>query len=109
MEHRKIFILNKLAELEKELKNLELWSSSTLTEEQKNSSAPFGCDLMDFHEWLQHILIPKLRLMIQENQSLPATMDTASMAEYVYRSDALKYQRLIVILKTLDRSVKSCG
>lgn len=109
MESRKNFILNKLGELENELKSLELWSSSALTDEQKNSSAPFGCDLMDFHEWLQHILIPKLRLMIQENQSLPVSMDTASMAEYVYRSEFSKYQRLIVILKTLDRSVKNCG
>jgi uncharacterized protein YqcC (DUF446 family) len=108
MESKKLFILSKLTELEDELRNLELWTRETLTEEQLRSSAPFGCDVMDFHEWLQHMMIPRLKQIIEKGEKVPFKMDTASMAEYVYRDDISKYRRLIVILKTLDRAVKVC-
>ncbi len=106
MDNRRSFILKKINELEQELKVLSLWSDHPLTDEQMASTAPFGCDVMDLHQWLQHIFIPKFKILIESDQSLPSDMNIASMAEYVYRDDLSRHHRLILILKSLDRAVK---
>lgn len=108
MNRSREFVLHKLEELEQELKTLGLWGNEPLTEEQMSSSAPFGCDLMDFHQWLQHLFIPKLAVILRRETEMSIRMSVAEMAEYVYRDEAQKYSRLIGILKVLDRSVNMC-
>lgn len=106
MVNNKNFVISELlSNLEEELKSLSLWSNSFLTDEQLASTAPFGCDVMDFHQWLQHIFINKMNIIIKSNSELPRNMAIAPMAEYLYKEEVHKYRKLIGILRKLDRVV----
>ncbi len=88
-----------------ELESLSLWSENSLTDLQLSSTAPFGCDVMDFHEWLQHIFYTKMKAIINSSLDLPTKMAIAPMAKYVYKEQLYKHRKLIGILLKLDRVI----
>jgi uncharacterized protein YqcC (DUF446 family) len=75
-----IFLLD---ELELALKKKQLWLSTPPSVSALASSAPFCCDTMRFEQWLQFVLINKLRILIEQNQPLPANANIAAMAQHV--------------------------
>ena len=69
-----------LSELERVMKSSNLWQLEDLPESAFHSSAPFCCDTMTFQQWLQFVLIPKLRECCK-TKTLPSQMGVAAMAE----------------------------
>ena len=59
-----------LKALEKEMRSLDLWSSTPPAEQALASSMPFCYDTLDFSEWLQWIFIPRLHLLLYETLPL---------------------------------------
>lgn len=53
------------------MKNLGYWSASTVSKEALSSQQPFCCDTMTFSQWLQFVLIAKLKMLINTKQALP--------------------------------------
>lgn len=97
-------ITKKLEHLEQELKALELWGGSAKIPslEQLSSSAPFCLDTLEFHEWLEYILIARLRQLIAAEEALPEAMMVHTYAQERYRGEWGKYRKLIGLLKELD-------
>ena len=62
---------------------------------------PFCCDTLQFEQWLQFVLIPKLHHILALNQTLPANASIAPMGEHLWQSDPTKH-KLIGLLKQLD-------
>lgn len=103
-----IAIINILDELEQELKALDLWHGKLgrPAESAFLSKTPFCLDTMEFHQWLEYVLIAKLREIIDLELDLPATMITHTMAQEYYRGQWERYKNLIKILRKLDSHFK---
>ena len=97
-------ILAVLSDIEAELKELSLWQgeSGRPATAALNAPAPFGLGVMEFHEWLEYVLLPRLREMIEDQRELPSSLLTHPMAEEVWRGKWGQYRRLIGHLRRLD-------
>lgn len=100
-------VLSKIQDLEKELRFLELWGGveKMPEEERLNSTAPFGVGVIEFHEWLEYVLIFKLRAMIENEMPLPEKISTHIFAQVNYREEQEKFNKLINILRELDLAI----
>ena len=94
----------KLEHLEQELKALELWGGAQQVPsvELLSSSQPFCLDTLEFHQWLEYILIARLRELIASQQALPRAMMVHTYAQEQYRGQWGKYRKLIGLLQELD-------
>ena len=97
-----IILLN---ELQSELKLAGLWSDTEPSKAPLSSIQPFGLDTLTFYEWLQFVLVKKLRLICDRRESLPDSSDVTTMAEEVFKSDEITAPAVIRILITVDRFI----
>ncbi len=106
---RHIEILLVLEQIEAELKTLALWGGSEgrPQDEAFLSTAPFCIDSMDFHQWLEYVLIVRLKEILENELELPSQMSVHPMAQEVYRGQWGKYRNLISHLRTLDNLVSA--
>ena len=65
-----------LDEIEHELQALEHWGGEKKRPRAQAflSTAPFCIDTMEFHQWLEYVLVAKMRQMIKEGKPLPSKM-----------------------------------
>lgn len=85
-----------------ELQQLEFWSAVSPSTQALKSSAPFCCDMMPLHSWLQFIFIPKMQHLIANQQPLPSKIAIAPFAEVAYAKDSHRTRNLIAILIAID-------
>ncbi|MFL2495769.1 MAG: YqcC family protein [Porticoccaceae bacterium] len=97
--------MNLLNELQTELKLAGLWSDTEPSKAPLSSIQPFGLDTLTFYEWLQFVLVKKLRLICDRRESLPDSSDVTTMAEEVFKSDEITAPAVIRILITVDRFI----
>jgi uncharacterized protein YqcC (DUF446 family) len=71
----------RLAELEKLLRDSQLWSATAPPGQALASQQPFAWDTLSFDQWLQFIFIPKLLAMVAREAPLPTNSGVAPMAE----------------------------
>lgn len=98
-----------LEALTRELTSLNLWQVKAPSIVALNSSAPFCCDTLAFEQWLQFIFIPKLSLMITEQQRLPSTIALTPMAEEAFQSLASNTEALMEIILKIDNTLTMQG
>lgn len=96
-----------LAELENELKQLDLWCASPPDITAMNSTAPFCCDTMPLEGWLQYIFIPRMQALIVAKLALPAKISIHPMAEEAFKGQAIKTHHLLNIIKRIDSNLTS--
>ncbi len=94
-----------LAELEIELKLINLWSASPPDATAMNSTTPFCCDTMPLENWLQYIFIPRLQALIAAQAALPNKISVHPMAEEAFKSQGATAQPLLSIIKRIDNSL----
>ncbi|MCL1084896.1 YqcC family protein [Shewanella glacialipiscicola] len=91
----------KLDQIAQALKEAELWSELAPSADAMASTAPFACDLMPLEQWLQFVLLPRMRNLIDTAAPLPTQIAIAPMAEHVWQNMPLR-QNLIGVLNELD-------
>ncbi len=96
-----IAIAELLIDIEKELRDLQLWDSEMISEEALASEQPFAIDTMTFPQWLQFIFLPRMYYMI-EQQQLPANCGIAPIAEQYFSVLNLPSSHLIAHLQKMD-------
>lgn len=94
-----------LLALELELRRLELWSENPATEAQLNSTEPFCIDTMTFPEWVQFVLISRLKIIIQQGAELPKVSGIAPMAEEYFKGEAINAEAFILSVKKFDQLI----
>lgn len=101
----KDIILAKLQDIEDDLKKLNLWGGlkNRPKEEAFLSHEPFCLDTMEFHQWLEYVLIDKFKYLIENNLDLPSNLLLHTIAEEYYRGEWRKYRSLIHTLRELDK------
>ncbi|WP_456446469.1 YqcC family protein [Thiolapillus sp.] len=97
-----------LQRMEKELRALGWWSEQPPDAHALASTAPFCHDRMDFHQWLQWVLIPGFQRLIEQESALPEECAIAPMAEMAWREeDPARIRNLVRILREFDQQVSS--
>jgi uncharacterized protein YqcC (DUF446 family) len=91
-----------LLDIECELRRLDLWQEDTPSEEALASEQPFALDSLDFHQWLQFILLPKMHHLVLHRLALPSACNMAPMAEQVYQDKTDLMTSLLTHLQKLD-------
>ena len=93
-----------LLDIESELKALGLWQEEEIDPQLLSSTEPFCCDTLNFEQWLQFILIPKMHALLTQQQPLPTKASITPMAEHVWHNQADKLP-LIELLRSFDDSL----
>ena len=97
-------IVGLLNELEAELKRLALWQEGPVDPALLESQAPFCCDTLRFEQWLQFVLLPRMRALLEANQPLPTAIALCPMAEESL-DHRLDIGRLINVLADIDETL----
>ena len=96
----------KIAEIEEEMKRLGLWQEGPLREEQYEFRQAFAADTMTFTQWLQFILIPRVKEIIEAGGEFPSKSEVGAKAfrEFVMwpAYGNLDAERLLGLLNEFD-------
>lgn len=98
-------ILSLLLEIEREMRTLDLWSETMPSAEALMSQQPFCVDTLEFHQWVQWLLLPRMEQIVIEQLPLPANCDIAPMAEEAFKQLDAETDRLLRLISNLDSSV----
>lgn len=96
-------VADRLLAIEIQLRQMNCWQSEPLAAEKYLSSEPFCLDTMSFEQWLQFVLVARLKQLVEDDQPLPTVSGVAPMAEEHYRSSSGPGQTLIRELAELDK------
>src|SRR5690606_14910863 len=91
-----------LIDVEKELRELQLWEAQAPSAEALASTQPFAVDTLNFAQWLQFIFVPRLYEMLESRAPLPTTSGVAPMAEEYFQTQSLYSAPLITQLQRID-------
>lgn len=94
-----------LGELESTMKTLGLWSSVCPSHESLDSVEPFGYDKLELQEWLQWIMIPRFRALLDSHGALPTVSNVAEYAEMKFANP--KFTPVIADLRNVDSCINN--
>lgn len=90
-----------LEDLEMAMQASNLWSSAVPSPQALTSKAPFACDSLYFEQWLQFIFIPKMRALVESQQTLPKFSAILPMAEESWKNKT-GVNHVLAIIKSCD-------
>ena len=98
-------IIQALSNIEIELKRLKLWSDgkNRPVDEAFLSTTPFFMDSMEFHQWLEFVLIPRFYTLIKNGEALPSGVKIHPYAQEIYRGKWQEYKHLIQKIIEFDK------
>jgi uncharacterized protein YqcC (DUF446 family) len=96
-------VAGSLLQIEIELRRLGAWDSQPPSEEALRSTAPFCVDTLTFTQWLQFVFVERMKVIIENDNPLPAVSGIAPMAEEYYRGREQFARELIRELERIDR------
>jgi len=94
----------KIAEIEDEMKRVDLWQSEPLQPEQYQFTRAFGGDTMSFEQWLQFIFIPRVKGIIESRDTFPTSSSVGTYAarEWGWSPLGIDTNRLGTLLSEFD-------
>ncbi|MFC4656821.1 YqcC family protein [Rheinheimera marina] len=74
-----------LDQIEAELKALQLWSPNPPDAAALQSTLPFCYDTMPLQQWLQYVLLPRMRALVEGGLPLPGQISICPIAEEAFK------------------------
>lgn len=102
MNNIHVIVAEILMDIEKELRQLQLWDSEMISAESLASEQPFAIDTMTFPQWLQFIFLPRMYFLLDEELALPNNSGIAPIAEQYFSVLSLSSSPLVAHLKKID-------
>ena len=102
MDKRFPEIADHLLLIERELRVLGWWKDLRPGDEALASREPFCVDTLDFDQWLQWIFLPRMKVILEQNQPLPNASGILEMAQMVYAGRAQETRHLQALLAQFD-------
>ena len=93
-----------LLSLQKTMLIADHWSDTGISAKALNSQQPFCLDTMNFNQWLQFVLIPRMQTLIDGQQTLPSFIKGQGiepMASQFYSNETVD-QNIIQLIRQLD-------
>lgn len=88
--------------IREELQAQGLWDAEPPSTEALQSTQPFAVDTLDFHQWLQFIMIPEFEHRLAKDMPLPSGFSISPMAEEAWRGKWAERRELILLLREFD-------
>lgn len=100
---RTVQIKQQIQRIESIMQALDLYSQQRPDDRAFASTAPFCYDTMSFLEWLQWVMFPRTREMIDKSLPLPTVCEIHPLAEEEFKLIATETDSLLAEIQTLDR------
>lgn len=94
-----------LAEMERALRQLDLWEIEAPSAEALASTIPFCFDTLEFHQWLQWIFLPRMNEVLSGRWPWPVSSDIFPIAEHSFAESALDLSRLLELIQRFDTAI----
>ena len=91
-----------LQSLERELRAQGRWEETPPPPDALNSTEPFAVDTLDFDQWLQWVMLPRMHQLLLRQLPLPANCAIQPMAEEVYGQNDPACTRIVLIIGEID-------
>ncbi|WP_341503477.1 YqcC family protein [Gallaecimonas sp. GXIMD4217] len=101
MSQRIVTVLAKLEAIEMEMQVQGLWSDEEPAEEALASTQPFCVDTLAFEQWVQFVMLPKLKVMVQQGQA-PSNISVCPMAEESWKEHGERLDPLLDLFADVD-------
>lgn len=95
-------LADRLLGIEMELRALDLWDTESPPDEALASREPFCVDTLRFSQWLQFILLPRLRELLEAGAPLPGNSQITPAAEIALQGLSNDPVLLLAELQALD-------
>lgn len=92
-----------LLKIEAEMRAWSLWTATPPADSALQSVQPFCIDTLNFWQWVQWIMVPRFRQMIEQQQPLPLGSNMAPMAEEAIGGGNIKNSKLTEYFNAIDR------
>lgn len=96
-------LVDELLALQKELKQLGLWSALPPSSAALASREPFCVDTLAFEGWLQWIFIPRMAQIVENGGAMPAGCNIQPMGEEAFAHLGRRGAELVAILGRIDQ------
>jgi uncharacterized protein YqcC (DUF446 family) len=93
--------LREISEIETEMKRIGYWSPEPLPKEAYDFRQAFAMDTMAFSQWLQFILIPRVRTIIEQKGDFPSDNMVGAQAVREFDGDTAA-SGLVTLLREFD-------
>jgi uncharacterized protein YqcC (DUF446 family) len=99
----------RLEQLVAEMKRVGVWSDTPPPPEAFDFRGAFGSDTMSFEQWLQFVLVPRVRQIVDEGGTFPADSQLGDKAHREWRMWGNEPERepLIEMLYELDALIRA--
>jgi uncharacterized protein YqcC (DUF446 family) len=98
-----------VAQIEVELKNLQLWEPAPPPADTLTSTVPFSVDTLDFHQWLQWQFLPKMRRILLGHGQLPDSSQIFPYALDCFLESERDSNELLFLLRSFDELISGDG
>lgn len=109
MDERLPALAEQLLLIERELRRQGMWSDTAPDAEALASTEPFCVDTLSFESWLQWILLPRMKMLIEAGAPLPAASGIREMGEEVYGASGQQVGALLELLGGFDSLIGQNG
>ena len=98
----KELLLSLLANLETEMREIDLWEGQSPPAEAFDSLLPFFYDTMNFSQWLQWVFVARFRAILEGAHQLPPNCEVAPMAEEYFKELDVYSAPILGLLRRFD-------
>ena len=95
-------LLALLANIETEMRDIDLWEAQSPPASAFESHLPFFYDPMNFPQWLQWVFVARFRAILEGQHPLPPTCDVAPMAEEYFKELDIYADPVLGLLRRFD-------
>ncbi len=100
-------ISESLAEIEAELRRLELWEGVSPAVQDLMSAQPFCYDTLEFPQWLQWLFLARMKALVDAGGPYPARSGIHAYAEEWAAHAAVEGAHLLVLIKHVDALIEA--
>ncbi len=100
-------IADLLLAIEAEMRRIALWEETPPPAQALASTTPFCYDTLQFHQWIQWILLVRLRALIEQDAPLPGNSDIFPLAEHSFAELPHDTGHLLQLIADLDRALNT--
>lgn len=100
-----VLIAELLAEMERALRQLDLWEVESPSAEALASTIPFCFDTLEFHQWLQWVFLLRMNEVLSGRWPWPVSSDMFPVAEHSFAESALDARRLLELIRRFDAAI----
>ena len=91
-----------LLAMEAELRRLALWETTPPPDDDLGSTQPFCCDTLNFTQWLQWVLLPRMQGIVAQGGPYPMRSGIYMYAEEWAKHQCAEGLGLLQLIKRFD-------